>query len=219
MIKYKLIIFDLDGTLADAYEAIEKSFNFVMSSLHYPKESYSVIRRAVGWGDKNLLKLFVEIKDLDKALNLYRKDHAISLIKYSKVFKGVKPLLASFKAKKIKLAIATNRPTRFTKILLIALKLDKYFDMVLCGDKLTKMKPHPEIINKIINRFKIEKKHVLFVGDMTVDIKTAKAAKIDSIAVLTGSSTKKELLNANPNKIIKNIRDLRYNMSKDYTRR
>lgn len=213
MIRYKLIIFDLDGTLVDAYKAIEKSFNHTMASLGYPKKPFLVIKKAVGWGDKNLLKPFVKNIALNKALNLYRKDHRASLIKYSTIFPGVKLLLRWLKKNKIKLAIATNRPTVFTKILLKALNLDKYFNMILCGDKLTKMKPHPEIIHRIMHKLNVKPKDVLFVGDMTVDIKTAKAAKVDSIAVLTGSSTKKELIAVRPNKIINYIRDLRYNIN------
>ncbi|MEW5758769.1 MAG: HAD family hydrolase [Candidatus Omnitrophota bacterium] len=207
--KYKLIIFDLDGTLVDAYTAIEKSFNFALSSLGYSKESFDVIKRAVGWGDKNLLAPFIDKNDLNKALLIYRRHHQKSLLKYSKVFSGAKSLLQYLKNKKIKLAIATNRPTKFTKILLKYLNLDKYFDMVLCGDKLRKMKPHPEILQKIMHKLKADKDSTLFVGDMTVDIETAKAAKIDSVAVLTGSSTKKELSALKPNKIIKHVSELK----------
>jgi len=62
----KLIIFDLDGTLVNAYPAIIKSFNYTMQKLGYPKQSNLNIRRAVGWGDDNLLKPFLNSKDLKK---------------------------------------------------------------------------------------------------------------------------------------------------------
>ncbi|MDD4953853.1 MAG: HAD hydrolase-like protein, partial [Candidatus Omnitrophica bacterium] len=47
----KLIIFDLDGTLVDAYLAISKSFNYATRKFGYPARGPLVIRRAVGWGD------------------------------------------------------------------------------------------------------------------------------------------------------------------------
>ena len=49
----KLVIFDIDGTLADAYSAIEKSVNYVMKKMGYPLRDYLTIRRAVGGGDKD----------------------------------------------------------------------------------------------------------------------------------------------------------------------
>ena len=58
----KLIIFDLDGTLLDAYRAIVRSFNYTMGRLGYPAQDALVIRRAVGWGDARLLKPFIRVK-------------------------------------------------------------------------------------------------------------------------------------------------------------
>jgi len=55
-----LIIFDLDGTLLDAYGAIIESFNYTMRKVGCPKRDSLTIRRAVGWGDEFLLRPFVE---------------------------------------------------------------------------------------------------------------------------------------------------------------
>lgn len=63
----RLIIFDLDGTLVDAYKAITDSFNYTMRSIGARQRNSSVIRRSVGWGDENLLKPFIKERDLKKA--------------------------------------------------------------------------------------------------------------------------------------------------------
>jgi len=63
MRRIKLIIFDLDGTLVDAYPAIISSFNYTMQKLNYPVQDVLTIRRAVGWGDENLLRPFIKEKD------------------------------------------------------------------------------------------------------------------------------------------------------------
>ncbi len=72
----RLVIFDLDGTLIDAYPAITESFNYVMRGFGYPVRSPRVIRGAVGWGDRNLLAPFVREKDLGRMLVAYRRHHS-----------------------------------------------------------------------------------------------------------------------------------------------
>ena len=66
---FKLIIFDLDGTLIDAYQPIIDSFNFTMKKLGLPLKNKTVIRKAVGWGDEMLLLPFLPKK---KARWIYR---------------------------------------------------------------------------------------------------------------------------------------------------
>jgi phosphoglycolate phosphatase len=204
----KLIIFDLDGTLVDAYPAIISSFNFVMKSLNYPKQEARVIRRAVGWGDENLLKPFINLKDLKKALFLYRQHHKIALLRGAKLFPKVERVLRILKNKGYKLAIASNRPTRFSWIIIRHLKLDKYFDYVLCADRLKHIKPHPEILNKIRQGFHLKRSRVLYVGDMTIDAQAARRAKVKTIMVTTGSSTVQEIKKEKPYRIIQRVSDL-----------
>jgi len=203
--RYKLIIFDLDGTLVDAYKAIEESFNYTMRKLGYPIKDSLTIKRAVGWGDENLLKPFVTDKDLKKALDIYRRNHKKTLIKFSYLYPKVIEVLRALKDKGIKLAIASNRPTIFTEIILKKLKIDKYFDFVLCADKIKSIKPNPEILEKIMERLSVSPKDTIYVGDMNIDILAGKNAKVKTIAVLGGSAERKELKRLKPYKIISEI--------------
>lgn len=204
----KLVIFDLDGTLIDAYPAIISSFNYAMHALGYPTQNALTIRKAVGWGDKNLLAPFVKKKDADRAVLFYRKHHEKALLSGAKLLPGTKDLLRRLKKANFKLAIASNRPTKFSLILLRHLKLSPYFDYILCADKLKHGKPHPDIINKIRHRFGFRPQQVLYVGDMTIDIEAGRRAKVRTIAVMGGSSTTKELRKEIPCRIIKNIKVL-----------
>ena len=201
----KLIIFDLDGTLVDAYRAIIKSVNFTLLKFAYPRCPDSKIRRAVGWGDTKLLSAFIEEGDISSALKVYRCHHRQSLRKYSRLLPFTKGLLDYLIAKGCRLAIASNRPTEFTGIILRHLKIKKYFDYVLCADKLTHGKPHPEILNKILAKLAVKKEEALYVGDMAIDVEAARNAGIKSIAVRGGSSTLSEIKKARPFKIIKNL--------------
>ncbi len=208
MKKFKLIIFDLDGTLIDAYEAITKSFNFAMKRFGYPQQSSLSIRRAVGWGDVQLLNSFVSENDLAGVLGIYRRHHKDSILKYSKVFPGVNRLLAILKAKGYKLAVASNRPTRFSLLLISHLKLNRYFDYILCADKLKAGKPHPEILQRIMDRLSLKPSATLYVGDMVIDAQAGRRARVKTVIVTTGSSSAREIRLEKPWKIIKRIKDL-----------
>ncbi|MEK6567802.1 MAG: HAD family hydrolase [Candidatus Omnitrophota bacterium] len=199
----RLVIFDLDGTLVDAYEAIIQSVNFTLKGLGYKEVSAKRIRLAVGWGDRKLLDAFIEESDLDSALVIYRRHHRLALKKYSKLLPGAKELLEYLKKRDFKTAIASNRPTEFTHIILRRLGLRKYFDYVLCADKLPQGKPNPEIILRIMKRLKAKPEQVMYVGDMVIDVETARNAGVISIAVRGGSSPLAEIKKARPFKIIK----------------
>ncbi len=208
MDKIRLIIFDLDGTLIDAYPAIIASFNYAMKNSGYPARSDNVIRRAVGRGDENLLRPFIEKEDLNKVLMAYRKHHRHALIKKSRLFLRVRGLLRSLKNRGYALAVASNRPSEFSWILLHHLKLEGYFDYVLCADKLKHSKPHPEILNRIMRHFSVKPSETLYVGDMTIDVQAGRRAKLKVIAVTTGSSTAAQLRKERPYRILSQIEDL-----------
>ena len=205
MLDIKLVIFDLDGTLVDAYAAIESSFNYVMRKLGEKPQSADTIRRAVGWGDANLLKPYVSKINLKRALSLYRNHHKHSLLRYSRLYPHARGLLHQLQAENYKLAVASNRPTEFSLILLKHLGLIDYFDYVLCADKLKYGKPHPQILNKIIKRFTFKKSQVLYVGDMAIDAQAGRRAGVKTVIVSTGSSSNRQIKEEKPFKVISSI--------------
>lgn len=147
---FRLIIFDLDGTLVNSYPAIISSTNYTLEKLGFRKQTAKVIKKAVGWGDKQLLYPFVGSKNLDKALGIYRKHHSKSLQRLTFFMPYAKRLLLYLNKRGYKLAIASNRPHKFTDLLLRHLGIKRLFDYVLCKDQIKFGKPHPSILNKII---------------------------------------------------------------------
>lgn len=204
----KLLIFDLDGTLIDAYPAIISSFNYAMRALKYPVRKDNLIRRAVGWGDEKLFRPFIKPADLKEALKIYRRHHAKSLLRQSRLFPGAKKVLTYLKSKGYKLAVASNRPTRFSRILIRHLKIRPYFDYILCADKLKHIKPHPEILRKIMHRQNSKPLETIYVGDMVIDAQAGRRAAVKTIIVTTGSSSRSEIRRQRPWRIIYKITDL-----------
>lgn len=206
--KFKLIIFDLDGTIVNSYPAIIDSFNFTMSKLGLKRQKDIVIRRSVGWGDRALLSPFVNSHKLDEALDIYRNHHSKSLLSKVSFMPYAKRLLDYLDSNSYKLAIATNRPKKFTHILLRSMGIERYFDYILCKDQIKFGKPHPSIINKIIKRLKVHRQEALYVGDMAIDVRTGRKANIKTFAVLGGSSTIKELRKEHPTYLSRNLHKL-----------
>ena len=209
MLDLKLIIFDLDGTLIDAFAAINSSFNYAMSQLGLKPKNAAIIRRAVGWGDLQLLKPFVPKKNLIQAIVLYRRDHKVSLLKYSRLYPQVRTLLQSLKERGFKLAVASNRPSKFSLILLKHLKIRKFFDLVLCADQLKRGKPAPEILNKILQELGFKKSQSLYVGDMALDAQAGRRARINTVIVSSPTSSREEILKEKPFRIITKISRLK----------
>ncbi|MDD5492490.1 MAG: HAD family hydrolase [bacterium] len=204
----KLVIFDLDGTLIDAYRAIEKSLNFTLQSLGYDKVSYDQARRAVGCGDRHFISQFVKAADRDKGLAIFRRHHQLALSRYSKLKPYARMVLSALKRQGIKLAVASNRPTKFSYILIRHLDLDNYFDQVICADKKHELKPEPYLLKQVLKHLKVEPWEVLYVGDMVYDVKAGKNAKVHPVAITGGSCSRKELAALKPYRIIDNLRQL-----------
>jgi phosphoglycolate phosphatase len=196
----KLVIFDLDGTLVNAYPAVARSVNYTLDSLGFARRSHDEIKRSVGGGDRKLMAHFVGEKLADKALSIYRPHHtqALKVKGAVKLLSGAGGILNFLKAKGYKLAIASNRPTKFTRIILKVLGLLPLFDVVLCADKVDRPKPYQDILWAIARRLKVDRQEVLYVGDMTIDVDCARRAGVRVVAVATGSSSKKELKNLKP---------------------
>ncbi len=209
----KLIIFDLDGTLVNAFPAIAKSANYAFRALGCKPQKFDTIKRAVGKGDRHLMVDFVGEQLADKALKIYRSQHVDDLKRSVRFTSGAKSLLNWCRSQGFKLAVASNRPTKFARIILKTLKAQDYFDKVLCADKAPKPKPYPDMLFKICQDLKVSLSDTMFVGDMIIDVECGKRAKIRTVAVATGSNTKKELKELRPYKIIDSIKQIKQELT------
>ncbi len=206
----KVIIFDLDGTLVDAYRAVWLSLNMAFKAVGLPRMSYQVVKKSVGWGERILVAKFVPPEKVEKTLTIYRQSHRKALMKGVRFLPGAKKLILDLHQKGTKLAIASNRPTEFCELILKNLKVRKYFEIVLCADRVKRPKPAGDMLKEILKRLEAKTSEAIYIGDMTIDVQTGRRANVKTIAVTTGSSSRSEILKEKPFQIIGKLKELSF---------
>lgn len=204
----ELIIFDLDGTLVDSCKDITLALNHCFQQKGISGFSPEEVKKMVGEGVNRLIEKALQIKKVSFAMeemvecfiNYYRQHIA----DYSEVYPGVKETLEKLKA--FKKAIVSNKTTELTVKTVEHLGLLKYFDFVAGSDFFSERKPSPLPIIETIKKFNTTASATLVVGDSEIDIETAKAAGVKSVAVTYGYREKELLKNADF--IIDKISDL-----------
>lgn len=190
MIKFKAILFDLDGTLVDTAPDLAHALNHVLISQHKNPLPLSDIRPIASDGALGLLQLGFGIDKnspnyisfREKLLRYYENHIADD----SKLFHGLENILLMLETKKIPWGIVTNKPANLTEKLLKKLNLFDRTPCIVSGDTLTERKPHPAPLiyaAKLLDRSPLD---CCYIGDAERDIQAAKAANMYSIAALYG---------------------------------
>ena len=209
--KYKLAIFDLDGTILDTLEDLTDSTNHILSSNGYPIHIIDEIRSYVGNGIYMLIKRAVpketeekEIQRLFEQFVSYYKDHCA--IK-TKAYEGIKELLVALKEKGIKRAVISNKGDFAVKIL-----IDDYFAglfEISVGEKQgVRKKPYPDSVNEVLRELSVTKEEAVYIGDSEVDIQTAKNAGLACISVSYGFRSKEFLKENGASLIVEDVKGL-----------
>ncbi len=193
----KLIIFDLDGTLIDSAKSLAKALNFTLNSLGRTSFSEDIVRTWIGNGAQVLVKRalagkkdFTE-KEIDdelfkKGLDIFLDYYAQNLTKETTLYPKVKESLEKLKNSGYRLAIATNKPTKFIKPILEFFEIIELFELYLGGDSVSKKKPDPHMLIEVCKKADIDPNFVVMVGDSKNDSIAALRAGIDFIAVTYG---------------------------------
>jgi HAD superfamily hydrolase (TIGR01509 family) len=103
------------------------------------------------------------------------------------IYPGLKEILFKLKNNNYPVGIFTGKGRGSSMITLTKLGVDKYFDLIVTGDDVENPKPSPEGILKFVNKFKLDPKKVLMIGDSVSDVKAARDAGVKIASVLWDS--------------------------------
>ena len=209
--KYKAVLFDMDGTTSDTIQGLTDAANYVLKKHGYEEISTDFGKTILGYGAKFFIShALPKGADVDVVLDEYLPYYNLHCVDSAKPFEGIIELLEKLRANGVKTAIISNKPDEATK----QISKKEFGDLVefAVGESASiKKKPDPSAVNAAINEFMLDKEECVYIGDTEVDIETAKNAGIDCIAVLWGFRTKEQLIKAGAEVFASNCEDL-YNL-------
>lgn len=187
--KYKAVLFDLDGTLLDTLDDLTDSVNFAMDGMGWKRRERSEVRLFLGNGIRRLMELCspkdISDDEFERAFGLFKEHYDRHNQDKTKPYEGVPEVMARLKEKGIKMAIVSNKVGSAVDML-----YDKFFkeyaDLAVGDMPGFKRKPAPDSCDWAIKRLGVDKSEVVYVGDSEVDLATAKNAGLDCITVLWG---------------------------------
>jgi HAD superfamily hydrolase (TIGR01509 family) len=208
--KYKAIIFDLDGTLIDSMPLHFKAFKKTLKE-HGVSMKDATLKHFMGSSTKKILQDIKKIYSFQGKVDDVREERRYhyfqELGKKNILFPGVKTLLRNLK-KDYKIAIATGS-SRVTVRYPMKKEFLDLFDYIVTINDVSNGKPAPDQLLLAAKKMKVKPLECLMVGDSNYDIISAKRAKMNSIGVLTGYTSRKELLDAGAKKVFKSVREIK----------
>jgi len=205
----KLILYDLDGTLADTRRDIINSVRHALRILSGPELTDDEIKDCVGTGLHALIKQVFRTEDeklADRGSKLYREHYKQHMLDHTALYPGAREFLEYFKDRKQ--AVITNKPNPFSSQILAALAVGHYFIAILAGDNGLPFKPDPAAIHHLMEETGAIEDEVIFVGDSPVDIQAARNAGVEVVTLSHGFANEAALLEAKPDHIVRNFQEL-----------
>ena len=210
--KFKGIIFDLDGTLVNSLEDISDAMNKVLQGLNFPTHTYETYQYFIGSGLRNLVsKALPSTNNSDEQIeicfecmiNEYRE---ICTLK-TKPYDGIVELLENLTSQNIKMAVFSNKADELTKKIASEI-FPNHFDTAIGLSTEALKKPNPFEALEIGKKWNLKPEEILFVGDSDIDMQTAVNANMFPIGVTWGYRTEEELKNSGAKLVVNTASEL-----------
>ena len=208
----RLIIFDFDGTLGDTRRTIVTTMQMTIAERQLPMRSEEECAATIGLPLAGCFeKLFpmLSADDIQDCAESYRRifNENVQAIK-PRVFPGVVETLTELRKRGFTLAIASSRSHKSLEELTRDLHIADYISCLIGADDVTKAKPNPEPVQKILAATGFAACQALVVGDMSVDILMGVNAGAKTCGVTYGNGTREELEQAGADYIVDSIDEL-----------
>ena len=187
--KYKAIIFDLDGTLTDTLYDLKESTNYALRKMGWPERTIDEVRQFVGNGVRRLMERAVpsdaEELEFSECFQLFQEHYVEHCQDHTDLYPGIAELLHELKRRGYKMAIVSNKMQPGVDEL-----YDSFFkgliDVALGERAGWLRKPYPDMVYAALERLGVTAEEAVYVGDSEVDMATARNAGLPCISVLWG---------------------------------
>jgi HAD superfamily hydrolase (TIGR01509 family) len=207
--RFRTIVFDFDGTIANTLPLIYRTFNAVLEPRIGRNLPDAEIRSHFGPPDQVILGRYVGAVEQAAAfaeyIERYRRDHQ----EHVYVYDGIHDLLEAAKADSIRVGVMTGKSRVTAKISFHALGIDNLIDVLVAGDDVTNPKPHPEgVLRALAELGHNPEEPGAMVGDSAADVYAGRGAGLTTIGVTWGVPEHDDLRKAGPDVICESTAEL-----------
>lgn len=212
----RALIFDLDGTLIDSKLDLALSVNAARAHMGLAPLEHEQIFGYVGHGAPMLIRRSLgnlgTDENVDLALKYFLEYYREHMLDNTVPYPGVREALEELYQRsqgdsQLQMAVLTNKPVRFSKMILDGLGFTRYFQFVYGGNSFERKKPDPIGVEVLLRDFQRAPKEALMVGDSEIDIQTARNAGIWACGVTYGLGSH-GLAEFPPDLLLDNLADL-----------
>lgn len=208
MIRPAVLMFDLDGTLADTLDDIAASANLARAHFGLPPLPRADVIRHVGGGSGALARAVIPLppEHQAEALAVFLRCYDAHLVDATRLMPGARAVLQRY-AERF-LAVVTNKLQGQSERILEALGVRHCFRLVVGGDFPAGGKPSPAPLLHVLAACGASPAQAVMVGDGVNDVLAAKAAGVPVVAVANGVNSREELAALGPEWLIESLADL-----------
>jgi phosphoglycolate phosphatase len=192
-------LFDLDGTLVDSLDDLTDAVNHMLAGFGRHQLDSAQVRQLVGKGARNLVQRALATdspEEINQGLSVFTEFNALHIADKSRLYPGARELLQQLASDSIRMAVISNKQEALSRLILKALGVDAFFDIIAGGDTFPEMKPSPLPLKRVIDGFCRSPAEAVMVGDSINDIQAGNRAGITTIGCRWGYGGAEELYGA-----------------------
>jgi phosphoglycolate phosphatase len=201
------LVFDLDGTLVDSYPAITSSVNRARTAFGLDPMEEQEVRKRVGHGLERLMAELVGPERAPEGVHIFREHYARVYADGTRARPGALTTLRELRRRGYRLSVASNKPARFGRLILSHLGMLEHLDAVQGPDLAGTTKPEPTMIRLCLEAMSALPGEAAYVGDMTLDVESAREAGLP-VMLVTGGSTPEAELRSTGHRVLGSLREL-----------
>lgn len=194
--KYKAVIFDLDGTLLNTIEDLKNATNHALTAFGYPARTTEEMKHFVGRGVRYMMAQALpggeENPQFEEVFQCFRPYYEAHCQDLTVPYPGIGSLLSRLRLAGCKTAVVTNKLQSAADELIRDLFPD--IPLVVGDSPAVKRKPAPDGVWLALDKLGVDRADAAYVGDSNIDYETAKNAALPCLSVLWGFRTREELI-------------------------
>ena len=204
----RAVLFDLDGTLIDQFDAIHRAFSKTLVSMGFDAPTYDQVKRAVGGATESTMIKLIGSERAKEAAQNHRSIFEKEMFDGLKLLPGVVKGIEKLKANQFKCAVLTNKFGPHARAACQHLEIDKYLEFTLGANDTPWKKPEKSLTDYALKKLQCPAHSTCYVGDSPYDYQTSRNADLACFLIGSGTHSFDELKELNGEKTFRNFEEL-----------